>query len=597
MRSQIAAFIPALATALLGACGDANKTTEPAKPVVPLLVAVSEVDQQGIVDHEVASPTVRVTDNLGHPIAGANVVFSVGGLPLPTITTGADGLASVTWKLSQTAGTQTMVARLYSAEMAPLAPNVTFTAIALADTLAAIRPATIGDQAGFPSRPVATLPTVVAVDEFSNAKAGIEVTFEVTGSSTVNPGRAVTDANGRANVTEWTLGTNLGMDTLIARVGNLAPVYFTARVAAPFVAKAIASGNQYTCAIALSGDVYCWGTNGLGEVNPRDRSLSFTTPQRVPLPAKAVSISGGYSHTCVISDESPPQAYCWGLNQSGQLGTAAAVGTAPVKVPISDGVAAVTTGAQHSSGLTPSGVAYCWGYGALGQLGNGALSFCSVSNAGSASDCPGPTPVAGNLRFAAIAAGNSHTCGLVTTGEMYCWGLNSSGQLGAPSSSPCTEYDDSYYGYYGYSVACAPSPQAVRGNERYASLASGFDTCGITVSDVVACTGSTFGPLYLLSSDAFASLAQDGNCGIRTDGGAYCWNGNFAAPQASFAQPVAVASGLAFSAITAVRNHLCGLLENGGTVVCWGRNDAGQLGNGSLFGSDLPSFVISPLSP
>jgi hypothetical protein len=598
MRSQIAAFIPALAATLLGACSDGNKTTEPVKPVVPLLVAVSEVSQQGIVDHEVASmPMVRVTDNLGHSVAGAHVVFTAGGLPLPTIITGADGLASVTWKLSQTAGTQTLGARLYSAEMAPLAPNVTFTAIALADTLAAIRPYTISDQSGFPSNAITIPPVVVAVDEFSNAKAGIEVTFEVTGGGAVAPVRAVTDAGGRANVTSWTLGTGLGMDTLIARVGSLAPVYFTARVAAPFVAKAIASGNQGTCAIDLNGDVYCWGANTFGEVNPRDRSAFFTTPQRVPLPTKAVSISGGYSHTCAITDQSPPQAWCWGLNQSGQLGSAVAFGTAPVKVPIPDGVAAVTTGAQHSCGLTPAGVAYCWGYGAFGQLGNGVITFCSVSDGGTASDCPGPTPVAGNLRFVAIAAGNSHTCGLVATGQMYCWGLNADGQLGAPSSSPCVEYDDSYYGYYGYAVACAPSPQAALGSATYTSLASGLDTCGLTASGLVACTGSTFGPRPVQTNTAFTSLAPDGNCGIQAGGGAYCWSGSFAAPQASFAQPMPVASDFAFSSLTALRSHLCGLLENGGTVVCWGRNDAGQLGNGSQVGSELPSFVISPPSP
>ena len=117
-----------------------------------------------------------------------------------------------------------------------------------------------------------------------------------------------TDVGGRATPAVWTLGSGVGVDTLIARVPNLPPIYFTARAGVPFAAKAIVSGESNTCAIALDGGVYCWGNNDQGQVNPGDPSATFKAPQRVPLPAKAVSIAGGYRHTCAISDESPPQA-------------------------------------------------------------------------------------------------------------------------------------------------------------------------------------------------------------------------------------------------------------------------------------------------
>jgi hypothetical protein len=591
-----------VAAALLavGACSDATRSTEAAKPPTPFIAAVSDLSQQAIVDHVVpSSPVVRVTDKDGHPLSGINVVFSDGGPQRPTVVTGADGLASMTWKLARFAGTQTMTAMLYSASMTPLAAEVTFVATALPDTLAALNPATIKNQAGLPLQTAGVAPVVVTIDEFSNAKPGIEVTFEVTGGGSVTPARVVTDAGGRATANLWTLGPDVGVDTLIARVANVPPVYFTVHVGLPFAAKAIVSGDGNTCAVSLDGDVYCWGLNTQGQVNPGDLTGVFTAPQRVPLPAKAVSIAGGYSHTCAISNESPPQAYCWGLNSTGQVGGSVARASEPFRVPVPDGLAAVTTGLAHSCGLTPGGVAYCWGLGTYGQLGTGVLTSCAVSDRGVGSaDCLGPRPVAGNLRFVAIAAGVSHTCGLLATGQLYCWGLNTNGQLGASSGSPCYDYSNDYYYYYYYGpqpVACAPSPQLVPGAPAYWSVAAGSDTCALTQSGAVACYGAPQGSVS--SATAFTSLTSDANCGIRVDGSAYCWSQAFDAPSASFAQPAPIASGFAFSAITATQSHRCGIRQGSGTVLCWGANDVGQLGNGTQSRGIAPSLVLGPPNP
>lgn len=597
MALRIAGFYPVAAALLaLGACSDATKMTEASTPPTPLIAAVSELSQQANVDHVVPSnPVVRVTDKAGRPLSGINVVFSTGISTMPTVVTGADGLASTTWKLSRFAGTQTMTAMLFSAAMMPLAAEVTFIAIALPDTLAGLNPATIGAQSGFPTQSAAFPPVVVAIDEFSNAKPGIDVTFEVTGGGSVSPSHAVTDAGGRATVNLWTLGSALGVDTLIARIANLPPVYFTDRVALPFAAKAVVTGQQNTCAISLDGDVYCWGINTQGQVNPSDPMGLFTTPQRVPLPAKVVSIAGGHSHTCAISNESPPQAYCWGLNSTGQVGGSVAVASEPFRVPVPDGLASVTTGLGHSCGLTPAGVAYCWGLGTYGQLGTGDLSSCTVDDRGVGTDCSGPQPVSGNLRFVSLAAGDSHTCGLTAAGQMYCWGLNSSGQLGAPSASPCVDYSYSYYYYYtstAYPVACAPAPQLVPGPTMYWSVAAGFSTCALTTPGPVACYGALSGSVS--SAVPFTSLAPDANCGVRADGNAYCWTQAFDVTSATLAQPAPIGGGFAFSAVTATQNHRCGLQQGSGTVLCWGANDVGQLGNGTQTRSLGPSFVLAP---
>src|SRR5262249_23244274 len=179
------------------------------------------------------------------------------------------------------------------------------------------------------------------------------------------------------------------------------------------------------------------------------------------------------------------QAYCWGDNSNGQLGVTGSLFVSPVKVPVADGLASVTTGWAHSCGLTPAGVAYCWGDGTFGELGNGLMSTCVV--AGASGICLGPVPVAGNLRFVALAAGSAHTCGLTTNGQLYCWGLDDGGQLGFASGSPCSEWDLKYP--YGGTVpiACALTPQLVTNAPAFTSVGAGGENCALTPSGRLNC--------------------------------------------------------------------------------------------------------------
>jgi alpha-tubulin suppressor-like RCC1 family protein len=559
------------------------------------MTVVSPLMQQGTVNQYVASkPTVRVADAAGQPVAGASVIFSVAGADGATVVTATDGTASADWRLSQTAGTQTMVARLYSAKLVSLGPQVSFTALGLADTLAGIAVYSFPPQLGFPSSAVATMPVIVAVDEYLNWKPGVQVRFEVTGGGVVSPAMVTTDSLGRATAGTWVLGSEFGTDTLIARVPNFPAVQVTVGVERPFVVSSIVTGYQHSCAIS-NGDVYCWGGNSTGQANPTGPTQAFVRPQKVQLGVKAVSLASGYSHTCAISNENPPQAYCWGDNSNGQLGVATA-GRGPARVPVADGLSSVTTGASHSCGLTPSGAAYCWGNGSDGQLGNGNILPCMIGN-DVATNCPGPSAVAGDLRFTSIAAGAFHTCGLAANGQMDCWGLNTSGQLGSVTTTPCYE-SDYYYGYYNtYAVPCALAPQAVSGAPPFAAAAAGYtSTCGLTMGGSVECFGG-FGRAQLSGTRTFTALSSDGACGVGADGQALCWfPSGFDAMLASLQQPALLDAGTAFTAITMAQRHRCAILKSNSAAVCWGNNDLGQLGNALTDGS-VPVPVALPQPP
>ena len=140
--------------------------------------------------------------------------------------------------------------------------------------------------------------------------------------------------------------------------------------------------------------------------------------------ATAVSITAGNSHTCALLNTGAVN--CWGYNGDGQLGNNTTTNSsAPVAVAAFTGGAtavSITAGGYHTCAVLNTGAVNCWGYNVNGQLGNGTTTYSSAPVAVTAFT-DGATAVS-------ITAGNSHTCAVLNTGAVNCWGYNSYGQLG-----------------------------------------------------------------------------------------------------------------------------------------------------------------------
>jgi alpha-tubulin suppressor-like RCC1 family protein len=209
----------------------------------------------------------------------------------------------------------------------------------------------------------------------------------------------------------------------------------------------VAAGGGHTCAILSDGSVTCWGYAhygqlGVNRTTATDCGAGFadpyckTSPTAVAGLTGVVAIAAGGHHTCAI--DSGGALRCWGNNHKGQLGLGSGVDWThtPTAVPgLSSGVVAVSLGSSHTCALLSSGAVRCWGYNDYGQVGNGYTSF-SGTYCGASCDGASATVIGFETEGGSrISAGTYHSCARDTLGALWCWGYNASGQLGDETTS------------------------------------------------------------------------------------------------------------------------------------------------------------------
>lgn len=198
-------------------------------------------------------------------------------------------------------------------------------------------------------------------------------------------------------------------------------------------AVGLAVGEDFACARLSPGLVRCWGANdhgqlGLGHTERiGDDELPGHEPP-VPLDTPIESITAGRRHACALQAQDG-SVHCWGANDHGQLGSADPVLTDPVDL-LAPAVQ-VVAGGLHTCARLHDDTVQCWGDNAWGQLGYGHDETIGDDE----------TPAfAGRVALGAgavdLALGREHTCALLDTGALNCWGRGDQGQLGRGSIDP-----------------------------------------------------------------------------------------------------------------------------------------------------------------
>lgn len=363
------------------------------------------------------------------------------------------------------------------------------------------------------------------------------------------------------------------------------------------VATKLASGGTHVCAIVNEGAVKCWGNGYSGQLG---NGKTGTTQTHTPIPVDvtginltAKAITAGKNHTCVLTSQNGIK--CWGVNADGQLGDGTFTNrSTPVDVSgLTSDVVAISASLFNTCALTTTGTVKCWGKNSFGQIGDGTtttrnlptnvlglpdnikaiatsgLTNCAV-NENSGVLCWGDKDAIGNevtqtfstipIAVTGLSSGVSVLAGgdlsffaVMNDGGVKSWGADGNGQQGdGLALGPKRKIPD-------YVSGIGPGS----GASDLSTMGAGTHTCVIFLNSPLKCWG------------------QNGNSQASADG------------SVSNAQPPSLINNIAEKVIGVATGatSTCVIIQ-GGTVKCWGKNNNGQLGDGTLNEQSLPVNVV-----
>lgn len=232
----------------------------------------------------------------------------------------------------------------------------------------------------------------------------------------------------------------------------------------------LAASDSGTCAVLAGGEVWCWGTSQNQELGPGVVSFSYVEPRKIAIEAEVRQVAAGASRYCALTAEG--RVLCWGGDNRGVIFR---VLPEPTDIGLSEVDEIVSSiGGTFNCAILSDRTLRCWGSNHRGQLGDGNIVTPPSLNPEE------PVAVVGLEGVVEAQGGHQHACARTEAGEIYCWGSNSVGQLGAPD----VEQE-------------SPVPVKVQGLAPAIRLGVGYDfTCAVDDSHQVWCWGqNVFGQL------------------------------------------------------------------------------------------------------
>ena len=557
--------------ALMAACSDSTSA-----PVPAAFTATGGNDQSGVVAATLASPlAVRATDDRGNGLGGVPVTWTVksggGAIVEAATTTDAQGTATARWRLGPSAGMQQA-----SAAISGLAP-VSFTA--QATPAAAIRIRFAADTLRFDAGRDSVLLQLTAEDQYGNVlQPAAQFVVEDASIVEVRNGYAISRRSGRTRITatSGTVSATIGVrvDQVPVRIGIISTSDTINALGDTLTLRASLLDRNN---VEIAGLPVIWATSdtlvtgsvqngrviglGLGAATVRATSGLFSAEKTIvvrQVPAsltlshtRAASIAGDTATVTAIVRDSNQVSIAnaliqWAstdpgivLTRAGGLIEATGPGKADVIATfgrlsarltwvVVSGRQQIAGGDDHFCAIAETRRIYCWGStNAVGQLGITPTIDRSPEQIAA---------VESANSFIAVMAGAQLGCGLTEGGKPICWGRNDEGQLANNTTTP------------------RPLPDTVWGSQRFVDVRGG---------------GAT-------------------PCGLMSSGEAWCWGRFLTNPLAAFSQQP-LQQHVDVAGYHASLAHTC-VVTTSSIAVCYGRNQAGQLGRG--FSSDTESLFV-----
>ncbi|MBA2685044.1 MAG: hypothetical protein H0U66_11175 [Gemmatimonadaceae bacterium] len=314
----------------------------------------------------------------------------------------------------------------------------------------------------------------------------------------------------------------VGTATITARVDNaVAHIPVTVALVA---FTSVTNAGDHGCGLNAAHEAWCWGSDYVGQLGTQTFLYEGDpAPERVLGGLSFVSIAAGRGWTCALTSAGVP--YCWGGVH--------AVGEGSMLPQKINGVTLVSlsNSGDRACGLHAAGTAWCWGNA-------GTENILFTPPVGCAIQCWTPVAVGHGKHWSQLSAGaGSHICGIDTNGAAECWGSNHSGQIGDG-----TLVDDS--------LAVV--------------VHNGIAFTRISAGDAATCGTTASGNAYCWGSDTYGELGS----GVQAPS---CSEGNLC-----YTSPIPVAGGHTFVTVDVDDDHACGR-TSAGEIYCWGYSN----GNGA----------------
>ena len=337
------------------------------------------------------------------------------------------------------------------------------------------------------------------------------------------------------------------------------------------------NSSRHACGVAADGGVFCWGMNNSGELGNGTKDAS-TTPVVARVSGAAVDVWTGMGRSCARMNDMTVE--CWGGQQ-----------TTPLPVPGLVAAEQLSLSKTHSCAVTSSQSAMCWGSNDDGRLGT-TTPTTTVSV---------PVEFGDGLLdpIVQVAAGYTHTCVRTTLGQIYCAGENSHGQLGNNTTTPST------------------TPVMVQGLTSPAiDIAAGDDfSCAVLDNNTAMCWGDNNAGKLGVPTSVGQSLTATATLGLTNavdiELGRYhscavvlaatetvsCWGSNTrgqlgADVSSSSHIPTTVPGIMDIRSLRVGPETTCVIQRSDGAVYCWGNNSRGQLGLGYFGNVAVPTPVV-----